>query len=64
MAKQTRLSEEEETKLLHVYRILDELSAHEFPVIRFNCRKAKNEVWQALFELDLFRAEDKSASQR
>ena len=21
--------------------------------VRFNCRKAKNELWQALFELDL-----------
>ncbi len=62
MAKTTRLSKEEETKLLLAYKILDEFSGHGFPVIRFNCRKAKNELWQALFELDLFHAEDKTTS--
>lgn len=61
MIKQTGLSKKEEEKLLLAYKILDEFSGHEFPVIRFNCRKAKNELWQALFELDLFGAEDKVA---
>lgn len=53
MSKKDRLSKEDEEKLKSAYRILDEFSEHDFPVIRFNCRKAKNELWQALFELDL-----------
>lgn len=56
MADQTSLTQEEERKLLSAYQILEELSEHELPVVRFNCRKAKNELWQALFELDLFPA--------
>jgi len=43
----------DEEKLLLAYKILCEFSEHDIPVIRFNCRKAKNELWQALFELDL-----------
>ena len=39
-------------KLVSAYKILQELSEHELPVVKFNCRKAKNELWQALFELD------------
>ncbi len=62
MAKQTSFSKEEEAKLLLAYRVLDEFSRHELPVISFNCRKAKNELWQVLFELDLIPAEDKPAS--
>jgi hypothetical protein len=27
-------------------------------VVKFNCRKAKNELWQALFELDLLPRKD------
>ncbi|MBI4522238.1 MAG: hypothetical protein HY695_00310 [Deltaproteobacteria bacterium] len=53
MAKQTTLSREDETKLLSAYKVLEEFSDHELPVLSFNCRKAKNELWQALFELDL-----------
>lgn len=44
---------DEMEKLRTAYRLLEELSRHDLPVIRFNCRKAKNELWQALFELDL-----------
>ncbi len=58
MTKQTSLSKEEEAKLLSAYKVLDEFSGHEFPVLRFNCRKAKNELWQALFELDLLPSEN------
>ena len=53
MSKNDYLNKEDEENLHATYKILDELSEHEFPVIRFNCRKAKNELWQALFELDL-----------
>lgn len=53
MADQTSLTREEEKKLLSAYRVLQEFSEHELPVVKFNCRKAKNELWQALFELDL-----------
>ena len=39
-------------KLVSAYKILQEHSEHELPGVKFNCRKAKNELWQALFELD------------
>lgn len=51
--KTKAFSEAEKEKLCVAYRILDELSQHDLPVLQFNCRKAKNELWQALFELDL-----------
>jgi prephenate dehydratase len=47
------LTQEEERRLLGAFKILEEFSEHELPVVKFNCRKAKNELWQALFELDL-----------
>lgn len=53
MSEKDRLNKEDEEKLISAYKILDEFSEHDFPVIKFNCRKAKNELWQALFELDL-----------
>jgi prephenate dehydratase len=53
MAKHDRLSKEDEQKLLGAYKVMQEFSDSEIPVLRFNCRKAKNELWQALFELDL-----------
>jgi prephenate dehydratase len=53
MAERKNLTQEEEAKLLSAYKVLEEFSEHEFPVVSFNCRKAKNELWQALFELDL-----------
>jgi hypothetical protein len=61
MAERKNLTQEEEATLLSAYGVLEELSEHEFPVVSFNCRKAKsfncrkakNELWQALFELDL-----------
>lgn len=51
--KNDRLPKDDEEKLLAAYKILEEFSASEIPVLRFNCRKAKNELWQALFDLDL-----------
>jgi prephenate dehydratase len=53
MAKDDRITKEDEQKLLAAYKILEEYSESQIPVLRFNCRKAKNELWQALFELDL-----------
>jgi hypothetical protein len=35
---------QEENKLLAAFRVLEELSEHELPVVRFNCRKAKHEL--------------------
>ncbi len=49
---------EDGEKLLSAYKVLEEFSNHELPVVRFNCRKAKNELWQALFELDLLETGD------
>ena len=56
MATPASLTQEEERKLLEAFHVLEELSEHELPVVKFNCRKAKNELWQALFELDLLSA--------
>lgn len=53
MSKKDGLDKEDEERLLTAYKILAEFSEHEIPVLRFNCRKAKNELWQALFELGL-----------
>ncbi len=53
MVKAAGLTEEDEKKLRSVFKLLEELSEHDLPVVKFNCRKAKNELWQALFELDL-----------
>ena len=53
MTRLPSVSDEEEKKLLSAYKLLDELAAHDVPVVSYNCRKAKNELWQALFELDL-----------
>lgn len=52
MEKKMEINRADKEKLVLAYKILQELSEHEFPVVRFNCRKAKNELWQALFELD------------
>jgi len=53
MTKDDQISKEDEQKLLAAYKILEEYSESQIPVLRFNCRKAKNELWQALFELDM-----------
>lgn len=53
MRKKDGLSKQDEKRLLSAYKILEEFSEHDLPVVRFNCRKAKTELWQALFELDL-----------
>ena len=53
MTTPVSLTLEEEKKLLAAFQVLEEFSEHELPVVKFNCRKAKNELWQALFELDL-----------
>jgi prephenate dehydratase len=53
MVTPASLTPEEERKLLAAFKVLEEFSDHELPVVKFNCRKAKNELWQALFELDL-----------
>ena len=52
MANESQISKEDEKKLLAAYEILQQYSKSDIPVLRFNCRKAKNELWQALFELD------------
>jgi hypothetical protein len=53
MAAPPRLTEDQTKRLLAAFEILEEFSEHDWPVVRFNCRKAKNELWQALFELDI-----------
>jgi len=64
MATPASVTPEEEKKLLAAFRVLEELSEHELPVVKFNCRKAKNELWQALFEMDLLPATEGKDSRR
>jgi len=52
MEKNNMINKEDKEKLVSAYKILQELSEHELPVVKSNCRKAKNELWQAPFELD------------
>lgn len=59
MRKKEGLNKQGEKRLLLAYKILKEFSEYDLPVVRFNCRKAKNELWQALFELDLLPPEMK-----
>ncbi|HXG52768.1 MAG TPA: hypothetical protein VNN77_15330 [candidate division Zixibacteria bacterium] len=40
-------------RLLEAYRALEALAEHPLPVVRFNCRRARNELWQVLFDLDM-----------
>jgi prephenate dehydratase len=58
MVTPASLTPEEERKLVAAFEVLKEFSDHELPVVKFNCRKAKNELWQALFELDLLPARE------
>jgi hypothetical protein len=58
MSTPPSLSADEEKKLLSAFKVLEAFSEPELPVVRFNCRKAKNELWQALFELDLLPPQD------
>ena len=51
MEEKNVINRADKEKLVSAYKILQELSEHKFPVVRFNCKKAKNELWQALFEL-------------
>jgi hypothetical protein len=48
-----QLSREEEKTLLTVWKLLKELSKSEYPAIRAGSQKARNEIWQVLFELGL-----------
>ncbi len=60
MEENNVINRADKKKLISAYKILQELSEHEFPVVRFNCRKAKNELWQALFELDFLGQDEAS----
>lgn len=60
MEENNVINRADKEKLILAYKILQELSEHEFPVVRFNCRKAKNELWQALFELDFLGQDEAS----
>jgi hypothetical protein len=48
-----QLSRQEEEKLLAVWKLLKELAKSEYPAIRAGSQKARNEIWQVLFELGL-----------
>jgi hypothetical protein len=52
MATPASLTPEEVEKLLATFRVLEELSEHELPVVSSIAAKPRTN-WQALFELDL-----------
>jgi hypothetical protein len=48
-----QLSQEEEARLLAVWKLLKELAKSEYPAIQAGAEKARNEIWQVIFELGL-----------
>lgn len=48
-----QLSPEDEEKLLAVWKLLKELAKSEYPAMRAGSQKARNEIWQVIFELGL-----------
>jgi hypothetical protein len=48
-----QMSREEEETLLAVWKLLKELSKSEYPAVRAGSQKARNEIWQVIFELGL-----------
>jgi hypothetical protein len=48
-----QLSREEEEKLIAVWKLLKDLAQSEYPAVQAGCEKARSEIWQVLFELDL-----------
>jgi hypothetical protein len=49
----TQLSRQEEEKLLALWKQLKDFEKSGYPAVRAGCEKARNEMWQVLFELGL-----------
>lgn len=48
-----RISREEEQRLITIWELLKDFEKSEYPAIRAGCGRARNEIWQVLFELGL-----------
>jgi len=48
-----QMSRDEEERLLAIWKLLKELAKSEYPAVRAGCEKARNEIWQVIFELGL-----------
>jgi hypothetical protein len=49
----TQMSQEEEDKLISVWKILADLSKSNYPAVQAGCERARHEIWQVIFELGL-----------
>ncbi len=47
------ISREAEDRLLTIWKLLEDLEKSEYPAIRAGCGRARNEIWQVIFELGL-----------
>lgn len=48
-----QMSREEEERLIAVWKLLKDLAQSEYPAVQAGCEKARNEIWQVIFELGL-----------
>jgi hypothetical protein len=48
-----QMSRDEEERLLAIWKLLKELAKSEYPAIQAGSEKARNEIWQVIFELGL-----------
>jgi hypothetical protein len=48
-----QLSPADEEKLLAVWKLLKELAKSEYPAMQAGSQKARNEIWQVIFDLGL-----------
>jgi len=48
-----QMSREEEERLIAAWKLLKDLAQSEYPAVQAGCEKARNEIWQVIFELGL-----------
>ena len=48
-----QLSRDEEERLIAVWKLLKDLAQSEYPAVQAGCERARNEIWQVIFELGL-----------
>ena len=48
-----QMSRDEEEKLLAVWKLLKDVAKSEYPAVRAGVQRARNEIWQVIFELGL-----------
>ena len=47
------ITRQDEEKLFTIWKLLKDLQQSEYPAVRAGCERARNEIWQVIFELGL-----------